>query len=907
MYLLYLLVARALLVCFWGILFCFVGLLEPLQAASASDLAPGAKLFRLPPEIRPLRYRLKLEISPERETFSGTAEIDLRMAAATGEIWLHGNLLEVRRASLRLQDGREIEASYGQTTDDGLAKITLSQQVPPQEATLRIVYEAPFDRQLRGLYLVEESGLRYAFTQFEAIDARRCFPSFDEPGFKTPFEISVVAARDDVVIGATPVSETILLPDGKKEVRFRETPPLPTYLISFAVGPLDVVAGDPVPPSSVRQRPLPLRAVAAHGKGGKLGLALETTREAILRLERYFGMGFPYEKLDILAVPDFEAGAMENVGAIMFREKFLLFRPEDASESLRRHAAGIIVHELAHQWFGNLVTMAWWDDLWLNEAFATWLAARVVHQWFPGWNADVELQDRIHSAMDEDSFDSSRKIRQEIRTSHDIDNAFDGITYSKGAAVLGMFESWMGRPAFQKGIQRYLRLHANESAAVDDLLSALAAESGKRVAAPFKSFLLQPGVPELRAKVVWNKTDAAASLRYHVERYSPVGAGLEQSFSWQFPLCVRYESGGVQRRSCGLVTGPSGELPLEGPMPAWLFPNAGGNGYFRWSLPGKQLEALATTGLEKLTSRERLSLADSLVAGFQSAAIPAGTVLRLLESLAVDANPFVATAPISLLGILHRQVVPKRLRPKLSALGQRIYRPVLKKLGPLDGPATEGNSTFRGDVVAYLAMTTQDPETRKKLASLGRLYLEGGEPHPERLERDLIPTALAVATEIEGSNLFHLLAAVLKTSNDPIVRSEIVAGLAKIRATSLAPEIRRLILDPSLRLNEASRLLWRHFHGTDDLAGAWNWLTGNVEAILPRLPGTHRGDLPFLADRFCQESEKRQARSFFEPLLHRLPGGPRNLEAALQSIDLCIALVKAQRPSAIQALETLDP
>jgi alanyl aminopeptidase len=323
----------------------------------------------------------------------------------------------------------------------------------------------------------------YVFTQFQPIAARRAFPGFDEPSFKAPFELTLTVPHGHVAVGNSPALSEEKDPSGRRRIRFAPTPPLPTYLVAWAVGPFDVVEA-PLPPSAEREHSLPLRGLAPRGRGPELRFALDHTGPLLESLERYFASPYPFAKLDVIAVPDFGAGAMENVGAFTFRDSLLLIDPDRAPEWQRRSFANVMAHELAHSWFGNLVTMPWWDDLWLNESFATWM-----------------LQ-QVHSAMNADSLDSARSIRQPIASDHDIANAFDGITYSKGAGVLAMFERWLGEESFRAGIRRHVEEHRFGSADADDLLQALSAASGRDVSGPFQGFLTRPGVPFLRTREV---------------------------------------------------------------------------------------------------------------------------------------------------------------------------------------------------------------------------------------------------------------------------------------------------------------------------------------------------------------------------------------------------------------------
>ena len=336
--------------------------------------APRLPEGKLPEGVRPTSYRLSLEVVPERDRFSGSAMITVELDRASNLIWMHGERLEVTSIYATHATTR-VEASWAQQTEDGVARVDFVEPLPAGRSTLHIEYSAPFDTPLRGLYRVQTGGQTYAFTQFESISARLAFPCFDEPRFKTPFEVTLTVPEGEFAAANTPVDRAISLPSGLQRISFLPTPPLPTYLVAFAVGPFDVVTGTAIPPNEGRAFPIPLRGLAAKGRGTRLQYALGQTARFVEALEAYFGIPYPYRKLDLVAVPDFAAGAMENVGLITFREWLLLLDAERATEGQRRAFAYVMAHELAHQWFGNLVTMPWWDDI--TSVLGTWLAAHL--------------------------------------------------------------------------------------------------------------------------------------------------------------------------------------------------------------------------------------------------------------------------------------------------------------------------------------------------------------------------------------------------------------------------------------------------------------------------------------------------------------------------------------------------
>ena len=478
------------------------------------DAHDGAPTGKLPESVAPVAYRVDMKVDPSAGRFSGRVEIDVAIKTGLRKLYLHGRDLVVAEAFIKLENGERVPAAYKQLDDTGLASLLVADEIKPQKATLELTYSAMFNRSLRGLYHVKEGGDDYAFTQFEATDARAAFPCFDEPRFKVPFEFTISAKSSDKVVFNTPPASEAKPMDktpGFSTHVFARTPPLPTYLIAMVVGPVDIVEGKAIAASSHRDRVIPFRGVAAKGKGKDLKYALANTSKLLLALEEYFGIAYPYKKLDIVAVPDFAAGAMENAGIITFREQLLLL-PPGFPVSQERSFAVVMAHELAHQWFGNLVTMPWWDDIWLNEAFATWVQYKVIAKTYPQFKAELSRLEYTQYAMGADSLASARQIRQPIKSHHDIAGAFDSITYSKGWCSAFDVRALVGEEKFQQGIQAYIKRHALGSATYADLLAALDEAAGKDVTTPFKTFLFQPGLPLLSVSQSCDKGKAARRL-----------------------------------------------------------------------------------------------------------------------------------------------------------------------------------------------------------------------------------------------------------------------------------------------------------------------------------------------------------------------------------------------------------
>jgi alanyl aminopeptidase len=771
----------------------------PVASARAADEAEGAPALRLPPDIRPVAESLELRVDPAQERFSGTARIDVVLDRPRSVLWLHGRGLHVLHAVVTPEGEGPIDATWRQRNDDGLASVTPAREVRAGKARLTIDYDAAFADGLVGLYRTREAGTPYALTQFEPVDARRAFPCFDEPGFKIPFQVALTVPKDAQAIANGPEVEHASLQDGSVRVRFETTPPLPSYLVAFAVGPFDVVHLD-IPPNATRAKPLPLRLIAAKGRGLGLAYAALRSGEILSTLETYFGVAYPYAKLDLLAVPDLE-GAMENAGAITFNEPLLLVDEKTSPQSQRQDLLYVVAHEMAHQWFGDLVTMAWWDDIWLNESFATWMGYKAVDLWDRKLDAPIWRLQESQEAMGHDALANARQIRQPIASLDDVRNAFDQITYGKGGGVLAMFERWLGDDVFQRGVRAHLDAHRFGTATADDFLAALSRAAGKDVAAPLRTFLDQPGVPFVDATLV---CDAAGS-RLHVtqSRYLPLGSKGDPARTWQIPVCASYGLKGRTREACALVTAEQGDVPLDG-CPEWVLPNAGGAGYYRFGLARDDLKKLSSRGLRRLKPAERAAYADALRAAYNRATTSAADVLEAVAPLAADAKEEIAREPAGFLSQARDWLAGDPLRRKIDAYERRLYAPVAGHLGwsaPKDEDADRAK--LRRRALWSLAIDARDPAARAEAKRRARAYLgKDQHVHGEALDANLAEVALTAAGQDADAALFDALLAHFTSTEDAVQRNALLAALSAAHRPELAARARDLMLTGPLRQTE---------------------------------------------------------------------------------------------------------
>lgn len=876
-------------------------LLPPLEQEPAEAEIP---IGRLPQTVRPTSYNLHLRIVPGEPTFSGQVQIATVFERGTDGIWLHGNDIDVKSAVAVLPDGRQVAASYEQVHPTGVAQLTFVDTVPAGEVVLHFDYEAPFNERLAGLYRVKEGGEYYAATQFEAIDARRVFPGFDEPAFKVPFDISVTAREDHVVVTNTPQTGTDEIDGGLAKRTFATTKPLPTYLLAFAVGPYDLVRADDIPPrEGIRARPVPLRGVAAGGKGGKLGYALANTPGILGALENYFGVEYPYAKLDIIAAPQFAFGAMENPGAIVYTERLILLN-EDAPLDQRRAYALVHAHELAHQWFGDLVTPEWWSDIWLNEAFATWMGNKAAHSWNPqGEFGRQTLRRALNSAMRADSLASAREIRQPVTRNQDIWNSFDSITYRKGGAVLSMFESYLGEKAFRAGVRLHMERYAHDVANTEQFMESLADGSGDPDVVPaFSSFIDQPGVPLVSARADCTQ-EGAARVALVQGPYRPLGSAIPVGRRWKIPACVHAIGDNVAEKACALIDGDQTMVELKGACPKAVMPNADGAGYYRWTLDGEGWQAL-TENFSALNTKEALSFADSLTAALDAGEIDTADFFEGLRLVAAHDAWDVATFPINRLVELGDTLLDAEHREKLHAFGARLYKPRLDAVGLMPKEGEDDNvPLLRVPVARYLALHARVEALREKLSHMGQDYVgyeDGGEIYPEAAPPDLRPLALTVAAQEVGRRFTETLAHRLADTGDAELRSAIAKALSAVEDPAVAADIRAFTLGDTMRLREIVTIINEQMTLPETRDDAWKWYRTNFDILMNKLPPSRRNQAPYIAMGFCSDERLREVKEFFTEKVDDLPGSELARDQTVEAIELCLAL-KAETGAEIES------
>ncbi|MBM7116312.1 M1 family metallopeptidase [Archangium primigenium] len=850
--------------------------------------APASPTLRLPTHVRPTGYTAALTIDPAQPRFQGEIDIDLDVTQGADVVWLHARELTVKEATLTV-GGASVPVRQTKGEGDFLGFVP-EQALVPGAARLRLVYEGVLsERETGGAFRAQEFEGWYVFTHFEPLDARRVFPCFDEPGFKVPWQLTFHTPKGYTAVTNTPQVAEEPGPSGTTTWRFARTQPLPSYLIAFGVGTFDFVEAQPSGQKAVRTR-----IITPKGRGAQAAYAAQVTPEILALLERYFGTPYPYEKLDILAIP-LRGGAMENAGLVTFNTELALNKSAEGSVEWQRRFYETQVHELAHQWFGNLVTMAWWDDLWLNESFASWAETRILREARPSWGATEEAARNRSSALESDSLVSARRIRQPIERSDDILAAFDGITYGKGSAVLSMTEAWLGADVFQRGVRRYLAAHAHGNATADDFLSALSAEAGQDVSQVLSSFLEQGGAPLVSARL--DCAGQTPEVKLSQSRFLPLGSQGEAARRWAIPLCVRYPTAGKPARACTVLREETGALALPEAKgcPAWFLPNAEGVGYFRMALDGKSLRPLLASDTRALSRTERVALLGDVNALAHNGTLPAADALALVPALAAEKDRQVFEASQELMGLMRPTLLSDEGRAARERLLRETYSARARAAGFLPRAGEdEDTRLLRNELLRLATGMGGDPAIIAEARRLANQWFEGTSP---LRDKDLQNTVLSVAA-LHGDAAFHARVVKLwRLEPDRGRRAQLARALMGFRQPERVQENLGLLLDPGVDIRELRYLLV--FTGRDARTRrlTFDFVKAHYDALVRRLPEDEGNLLLWAVASFCDPQQREDFATFFAERMKGLSKGPRTYAQALEEMDLCIAYKQAQGPS----------
>lgn len=852
--------------------FLLVLLLAPHTLAQTSPLPGG---MRLGDALAPRLYDLHLTVDPGENEFQGQGHIAVTIKSPMQRIWIHARQLKIKRVEAQIA-GRRVSGT-AQDGNDEVVGLSFAETLPAGEAKIFLHWTGRIEvLDTRGVFKQKEGGAWYVYTQFQALSARRAFPCFDEPHWKTPWHLQLTV-RDEhsAFANSPPVGETPARA-GWKTIRFEPTPPLPSYLVAFAVGPFEVVDGGRAGVNRTA-----LRYIVPQGRRGEVDYAREVTPKILELLEAYFGTPYPFAKLDSVVIPQTVGfSAMENAALITYTSASLLARPEQTKERFKQRYASLAAHEIAHQWFGNLVTMAWWDDLWLNESFATWLAQRTVDQLAPEWYWPLRVDQARRQAIDVDRLPSTRFVRQPVKTRDDLANAFDRITYHKGGAVLATFEAWLGPERFREGVRRYLVKHAWGSATAEDFFAALAADDA-RVSQALSSFIRHPGVPEVALRRVCEAGSAAVELAQ--QRLVPQGLTGETAPPWITPLCLRAGYGEESFAQCTLIEGASALLRFGRPgCPDFVVANPAGRSYAVVKRSADEIQEILANG-DKVSPAEAIGLlhdADLLArSGRQSWALS----LRMIAWGAARSE-----LPVQAVAAEVASRIPAAYRGDGKAFSSWIqanFGSRARAIGWMPKAEEPGEAEqLRVNLVPLVAELGRDRGLRQEARRLARTWLK----RREAVDEAAVEPVLRTAARYGDKALFDEYLQAARRAQDLRDRRQIVSAMGLFpgpAGKSFRLALRTGKLEPRLALDALELALGEETNRIPTLA----WIQREYRWLNQNLPQDSLARVPRWANGACTRKERDDLAAFWQPRSGELRGLARTLALALETIDGCIA------------------
>jgi puromycin-sensitive aminopeptidase len=843
-------------------------------------MTPRTPRYRLDPGVRPRRVHVHVEVDPQQSSaFSGEVALEIELDKSRRSIRLHAVDLRVSKPRIEIA-GQVRRGRVTKLPATGMIAVEFDKSVPAGAAILRLGFAGRLRKDLCGLYGVSVGERRYAFTQLEAADARKFFPCFDEPALKARFSISVTTGAANKVLSNGAVRRTARLAGGRKTVYFAETPPLSTYLVALAVG--DLEASKPV-----SLGPTQIRIWHTPGKRAQTSFGLEAARECLRRLEHYFGLPYPYSKLDLVAVPDFEFGAMENAGAIFFRETLLLIDNRSATLNEKKRAAEVICHELAHMWYGDLVTMAWWDDLWLNEAFATWMAFAILDDWKPEWKMWLDFQHGTASALELDALRHTHPIYCHVRKPEEADENFDRITYEKGAAVVRMIERYLGAATFRRGVRAYIRKHREGNTVAADLWDALSKASGEKVGPLVRPWIEQEGYPVVEIRRT--KSGDHPALEFRQRRFLEQGArkragSRKPPTRWPIPWMGRIGSGrrgGRGKLERRLLSGASDRIPLKH-TPRFIYGNADESGFFRPLHDADEIRRLSES-IGSLKAVERMGLIDHQWALVRAGQSKIGSMLDLAGGFARESDADVLATLRKPLSFIAGSLIPNAAQacgaPMQAWLLDHFEEP-FAQLGWK--PAAHEPDEVRLRRAVLLGIVGGIGESPGVLEAAVR-HCDRYLTDRRSIDANLANAVVSLGARAGGAALHHRFVDAAMTSASAQEKHRFLLALGDFRNEKLIDKTLRFALTDAVATQDVAFLLMRLFANPAARERTWAFMVRRWDRIRKRVPPHLCSYLIEMTPALLTNESKREVAKFFRA--NPVPTGERALRQALERFD----------------------
>lgn len=854
---------------------------------------PASNAVVLPETARPSKYRIKLQPDLKNFTFDGEQSVDLLILEATSTIVLNSIDLEISNTTLHANGTTLTSKSVTIDKDAETATLDFGETIQPGDARLEMVFTGELNDKLMGFYRSEytsqDGETRYlATTQFEPTDARRAFPCWDEPAKKATFEVTLVFSDEYQAVSNTPVVEEAVPGPGLKSVRFAETPIMSTYLLVFIVGNL----------TSIEERAAGGTTVGVWttpGKEDQASFALDTSVKLLSYFNEYFGIPYPLPKLDHIAIPDFAAGAMENWGAVTYRETALLVDPDNSSAGTRQRVAEVIAHEMAHMWFGDLVTMEWWDDLWLNESFASWMGNKAVDWLFPEWEMWTQFVNMdTNRALSLDGLKNSHPIEQAVKNPAEVSQLFDAISYSKGASVIRMLENFLGEESFRKGLNRYLSSHMYDNARTEDLWSALETESGRPVTAIMDSWVKQMGYPVLQVES--DRTGGQTTLSVTQERFVYdrfLGDGGPDSDSdnevWRVPVSA---SQGSEESAVTVMDGRQTQIDVPGSGDGWVKLNPLQTGFFRVNYSTEDWQRLvpAIESLE-LHATDRLGVQNDAYALSRAGLLPVTQFLSLAQAYKNEGDASVWSDLASNLRDIEQLISDEAIHPAYQGFAREIFGPAARKIGWEPKPGEGHLDALLRSTVLSQAGSYHDPGVTAQASERFQKYLQDR----ETLAPDLRGVVFALAAQSGGKDVYDQIWGLEGETDLAEEKIRLLMSLTRFQRPELLNSTLADSLSAKVRSQDSITLVAGVAANPKGRDLAWEFVKDNWAEFDRRYGGGGFGlmRLVSICSHFNSQEKADEVDSFFAE--HPAPAAERTIRQALERVRLNIKWLEQNR------------
>ncbi len=840
---------------------------------------PAASAARLPLDVTPTNYRITFTPDLAAEKFSGEEIISVQVKKPVTAITLHA--VDIEFDDVTITSGKKSQkATVTRDAKEETATFTVASALPAGAAKVHIRYRGTLNDKLRGLYISKTKRRKYAATQFEPTDARRAFPSFDEPAMKATFDVAVVVDKDDTAIsnGAI-VSEKPGPAEGKKTITFDTSAKMSTYLVALLVGDFQCATG--------AADGIPIRVCAVPEKKDLTQYGVETAEMSLKYFNEYYSIKYPFKKLDVIALPDFEAGAMENTAAITFRESALLIKTNEASIGSRKGIASIMAHEVAHMWFGDLVTMKWWNDIWLNEGFATWAASKAVAAWKPEWNVALDEAQWTSGSLGTDSLESTRPIRARAETSAQINEMFDGIAYGKTAGVLRMLEAYVGEAKFRDGIRAYLKKYSYTNAGAEDFWTTLASATGKPIDKIMQSYVDQPGAPLITASARCEAGNTLLTLsqrRVFSDRKRFLAANDQ---TWIVPVTLRNLDSASDAPRSVLLSKKNETFTLPGCTPH-LFINRQGRGFYRTAHAPEMLQVEKGPGAA-LSAAERVTLLTDSGNLVRLGERNIADHMALISTLGTERTRAVVEVILGTLSNIGLNLVTDANRPRYEAWVASYLRPLADDLGWDAKPGeSDEDKQLRSSVIGTLGYIGNDQATLQRARSLAEKALSD----PRAVDPSLMNVVFQLAAYSGDATWYDKLKSQLAQAKTPQEYYRYLFSLGAFRQPELHSRSLEYAISADMRNQDMPGFLGSLMGNPRSRDAAWQFVKEHWTDIQKKFTTWGGAGLVSSTGVLCDARAGEDVKQFFAQ--HPVPAAERGLKQALERIESSVAFRELQ-------------